>query len=94
MSSIRLNAQPTSARPGQPAYLLANPRHSRAGGAARYWNKARQRYWRTLARYCSILGVSADPAAHTRAKGVVLDLQRRGFCETRTVRGSKPDSNH
>ena len=71
---------------------------NRAGGTARYWNKVRQRYWRSLARYCSILRVSGDRAAnraaHTRAKAAVLDLQRRGFCETRTVRWSGMDSNY
>ena len=31
--------------------------------------------------------------AHTRAKPAVLDLQRPGLCETRTLRWSKPDAN-
>ena len=43
--------------------------------------------------YLSELG-SADRAAHTRAKAAVLDLQRPGLCETRTLRWREPDSNH
>ena len=87
-----LNARPKSASPGQPAYLLSQPRHGRqtAPAARRYWNRGRQRYCRSLVRYCSTMRVSADRAAnraaHTHAKPAVLDLQRPGLCETRTLR--------
>ena len=65
--------------------------------ARRYWNRGQQRYCRSLVRYCSTLRVSADRAAnraaHTRAKPAVLDLQRPGLCETRTLRWREVDSN-
>src|SRR5207248_3140402 len=49
--------------------------------ALRYWNMARQRYCRRLARYRNILSVSADrsrsqPRTPAR-KAVVLDLRKR-----------------
>src|SRR5271165_5801820 len=50
--------------------------------ALRYWNMARQRYCRRLARHRHALRVSADPlakpAAHTRGKPGFLTYQR-GF---------------
>jgi len=68
-----------------------------APAALWYWNKGRQRNCYSLARYCSGLRVSADRAAnrspHTRAKAAVLDLQRPGRYETRTLRWRGPDSN-
>ena len=36
---------------------------------------------------------AANPAAHTRATRAVLDRQRLGLCETRTVRWREMDSN-
>ena len=83
-----LNAQPKSARPEATQTVPA---------ARRYWNRGQQRYCRSLVRYCSTLRVSADRAAnraaHTRAKPAVLDLQRPGLCETRTLRWRELDSN-
>ena len=39
------------------------------------------------------LGRGPNRAAHSRAKAAVLDLQRPGLCETRTVRWREMDSN-
>src|SRR5499433_22425 len=78
-----LNAQPTSARPEATRFALGRFRHGRQNrpAALRYWNKARQRYCRSLVRYCSTLRVSADRAAnraaHTRGKPRLLDVGRR-----------------
>ena len=51
-----------------------------------------------VVRGCRVLRVSADrvvaPAAHTRANPGVLDRQRRGLHETRTLRWREMDSNH
>ena len=85
--------------PRLPAFAVSRCRHcpQAAPAALRYWNRGRQRYCRSLVRYCSGLRVSADRAAdraaHTRTKPAVLDLQRPGLCETRTLRWRNTDSN-
>src|ERR1700756_941484 len=49
--------------------------------AARYWNMARQRYYRSSARCCHVPRVSPDRAArpgpHTRGKPRLLDVGKR-----------------
>src|SRR4029077_1004270 len=69
--------------------------------AVRYWNMARQRYYRPWARCCRVLRVSADRAArpgpHTREKPRLLDVGRQFPRETGshlTLRWREPDSNH
>jgi len=42
---------------------------------------------------CFVQAYPAETTAHTRAKAAVLDLQRPGLCETRTLRWSKRYSN-
>ena len=60
---------------------------------------ARQRYDSTnsadLDEQVRVLSAdhAANPAAHTRATSAVLDRQRLGLCETRTVRWREMDSN-
>jgi hypothetical protein len=65
--------------------------------ALRYWNLARQRYCRRLARYRHTLRVSADPvakpAAHTGAESRGSRLSKPGAGERRTLRWRKTDSN-
>jgi hypothetical protein len=60
--------------------------------AMRYWNMARQRYYRPSARCCRALRVSADRAArpgpHTRGKPRLLDLERRVPAKVRFARDS------
>ncbi len=57
--------------------------------ALRYWNRARQRYCRQLARYRNTLRVSAvpvtKPAAHTCA-------ERRGSRPVKAAAGEETDS--
>ena len=53
------------------------------GGALRYWNIARQRHYRSSARYCSALRVSADRAARHRPQ----TGGKRGLCQ-----GTRPKS--
>jgi hypothetical protein len=69
--------------------------------AVRYWNMARQRYYRPWARCCRVLRVSADRAArpgpHTREKPRLLDVGRQFPRETGshlTLRWREMDSNH
>jgi len=76
--------RPTEIGTPRPTRLPASqPRHGpeTAPAARRYWNRGRQRYCRSLVRYCSTLRVSADRAAnraaHTRGKPRLLDVGRR-----------------
>src|SRR5215831_1329781 len=76
--------RPTEIGTPRPTRLPAShPRHGpqTAPAARRYWNRGRQRYCRSLVRYCSTLGVSGDRAAnraaHTRGKPRLLDVGRR-----------------
>jgi hypothetical protein len=65
--------------------------------ALRYWNIARQRYCRRLARYRNTLRVSADPvakpAAHTRAESRGSRPSKPDAGERRTLRWREMDSN-
>ena len=65
--------------------------------ALRYWNIARQRHYRSFARCCLALRVSADRAApsdlQTGGKPALCWKPRRNPGETRTVRWSGMDSN-
>ena len=65
--------------------------------ALRYWNMARQRYCRRLARYRNTLRVSADPvakpAAHTRAESRGSRPSKADAGERRTVCWREVDSN-
>jgi len=58
--------------------------------ALRYWNMARQRYCRRLARSCNTLRVSADPiakpAAHSRAESRGSRPSKAAPGERRTLR--------
>ena len=87
--------RPTEIGTPRPTRLPAShPRHGpeTAPAAQRYWNRGRQRYCRSLVRYCPTLRVSADRAAnraaHTRGKPRLLDVGRR----IPTRDGFAPDS--
>jgi hypothetical protein len=72
--------------------------HSRRPSAApRYWNMARQRYCRQLARYRNTLRVSADPVAkpteHTRAESRGSRRSKANPAERRTVCWRETDLN-
>src|ERR1700730_11103233 len=66
--------------------------------ALRYWNMARQRYCRRLARYRNTLRVSADPvakpAADTRAESRGSRPSKADAGERRTVCWREMDSNY
>src|SRR4029077_9582824 len=66
--------------------------------ALRYWNMARQRYCRRLARSCNTLHVSADPvakpAAHTRAESRGSGPSKVDAAERQTLCWREQDSNH
>ena len=66
--------------------------------APRYWNMARQRYCRRLARYRNTRSVSADPgakpAAHTRAESRGFGPSKVDAAERQTLRWRDQDSNH
>src|SRR6266436_515478 len=65
--------------------------------ALRYWNMARQRYCRGLARYRNTRSVSADPvaqpAAHTRAESRGSGPSKVDAAERQTLCWRKTDSN-
>jgi hypothetical protein len=65
--------------------------------ALRYWNMARQRYCRRLARSCNTLRVSADPvakpAAHSRAESRGSRPSKAAPGERLTLRWREEDSN-
>src|SRR5438132_12245979 len=65
--------------------------------APRYWNMARQRYCRRLARYRNTRSVTADPgtkpAAHTRAESRGFGPSKVDAAERQTLRWRKTDSN-
>src|SRR5438132_8512791 len=65
--------------------------------APRYWNMARQRYCRRLARYRNTRSVSADPgtkpAAHTRAESRGFGPSKVDAAERQTLRWREGDSN-
>jgi len=51
----------------RPAFIVAGVAFAPNPSAAlRYWNMARQRYCRRLARSCNTLRVSADPVAKNK----------------------------
>jgi len=66
--------------------------------APRYWNMARQRYCRRLARYRNTRSVSADPgakpAAHTRAESRGFGPSKVDAAERQTLCWREQDSNH
>src|SRR5712672_783436 len=65
--------------------------------ALRYWNMARQRYCRRLARYRNVRSVSADPgakpAAHTRAESRGFGPSKVDAAERQTLCWREMDSN-
>ena len=66
--------------------------------ALRYWNMARQRHCRRLARYGNTRSVSADPvakpAAHTRAESRGSGPSKLDAAERQTLCWREMDSNH
>src|SRR5215813_2442388 len=65
--------------------------------AVRYWNMARQRYYRPSARCCRVRRVSAERAArpgpHTRGKPRLLDVGRRILARDRFAPDSPLERN-
>src|SRR5215472_1360882 len=63
----------------------------------RYWNIARQRYYRSSARCCWTLCVSVDraahPSPHTRGKPRLLDVGRRILARDRFAPDSPLEGN-
>ena len=72
-------------------------RHGIPSPALRYWNMARQRYCRRLARYRNTRSVSADPvakpAAHTRAESRGSGPSKVDAGERQTLCWREMDSN-
>ena len=98
LSPIRIQDLPHVKAGRRPDFVGTSVAFSPTTSAAlRYWNMARQRYCRRLARYRHTLRVSADPlakpAAHTRAESRGSRPTTAAAGERRTVCWREVDSN-